>query len=236
MERSPSTATTSFSSPTNDAVLNSTTTTDIRRSVGMVENDEKECSDMEISSNSDESHDSSVSAPVEMVVLDPLSPRSQNLKRIEQMEDKFEDGYDSDGYLPWYAVEETEGPQVFEEEEGLVPEDAPNPHPRTTSNIDENSTDNNTAVVTVDSNNTTTTTTTNENIIPTNNTTSTPTPPPPNIHVPIADDVLEKLQVKEIKTELRKRKLGTLSGNRRVLLDRLIKGLKDKVHLGLARH
>ena len=141
--------------------------------------------------------------PVEAEKVDEIaSPRQRNLRDLAYMEDKFDDGYDSDGELPFVNMEAIEGPQDFDEE--AVGETAENEENTNTMTELAKITD------AADANPEGTTTQLEE-----------------GKHVEIAEDVIVKMKKNELTDELKKRGCP-VHGNKGVLLERLRDALKDK--------
>ena len=138
----------------------------------------------------------------------------RNLSKLHQLEDKFEDGFDSDGERgPFVGIDEIEGEQDFEEAPLQSKEDVILP-PNEGKNKQNNNTND-----TIDQ----------HTIKEVNNSTSsdTETEEDEPKHVDIPEDVLLKLKKPELIQELKKR-LCILSGNKGVLLERLKGALNNK--------
>ena len=152
-------------------------------------------------------------------VIIPNSPAERDLSSLSQYEERFDDGYDSDGMIgPFWECRDLEGEQDFEEDIiDALREDGHESMEVTmldgfqvsAFDINEPPPESNDAITTQE-----------ESKIEADT--------PPNRHVPISDDVLKGLKVKDLKDELRRRQ-QPVSGNKSVLLRRLEHALENKL-------
>lgn len=175
--------------------------------------------------------------PVDEVSFDKASPRTKLLRKIEKVEEMFEEGYDSDGELGWYDMEKYEGPQDYDEDEDLIPSHPPIATTPITNNgdigmnLDTNGQPIIAAPLAASLLPPLAASLPPASLVPPASLPqpSVPTPTPPsNQHEPIDDEKLKNMKKTELQQELQKRKLSP-TVKVKDLLDRLRDGLQTEV-------
>ena len=109
-----------------------------------------------------------------------MSPQQKNLNNIINIEHKFAEGYDSDGELPSFNIELTEGTQDFDEDAVFLTPTTP-----TTTNVE-----------------------------------ASEEPSVTHVHIPISEEEIKRLKLKDLRNELKKR-LEPTNGKKAELIQRL---------------
>ena len=130
----------------------------------------------------------SKTSPIEAVDVDhgiievpkKMSPQQKNLNNIINIEHKFAEGYDSDGELPSFNIELTEGTQDFDEDAVFLTPTRP-----TTTNVE-----------------------------------ASEEPSVTHVHIPISEEEIKRLKLKDLRNELKKR-LQPTHGKKAELIERL---------------